>query len=57
MFKNSSAQYQEKKLMKVIKIFLKQKKRSNYMVVNITKISQKMAVYRNRLSIEKNNIE
>ena len=57
MFKNSSAQYQEKKLKKGIKIFLKQKKRSNYMVVNITKISQKMAVYRNRLCIEKNNIE
>ena len=47
----------QKKLMKDIKIFLKKKKRkSNNMVVNVTKISQKMK-NKSLLSIEKNIIE
>ena len=44
----------QKKLMKDIKIFLmKKKKKSNNMVVNITKIFQKME-NKSLLSIEKN---
>ena len=47
----------QKKLMKDIKIFLKKKKRkSNNMVMNVTKISQKMK-NKSLLSIEKNIIE
>ena len=51
MFKTLLAKYyqenkerlQKKKLMKDIKIFLKKKEKKNYnMVVNVTKISQKM---------------
>ena len=50
MFRNLSAKYYQenkeilqKKLLKDIKIFLrKKKKKSNNMVVNITKISQKI---------------
>ena len=47
----------KKKLMKDIKIFLKKKKKkSSKMVMNITKISQKMKKI-DWLSIEKNIIE
>ena len=60
MFKILSAKYYqenkerlEKKLMKVIKIFLKKKKKkSSDMIVNVTKISQKMKNI-SLLSIEK----
>ena len=64
MSKNSSAKYYEenkerlrKKLVKDIKIFLKKKKKkSGNMVVNVTKISQKMK-NKSLLSKEKNIIE
>ena len=64
MSKNLSAKYYQenkerlqKKLVKDIKIFIKkEKKKSNNMVVNVTKISQKMKKI-NWLSIEKNIIE
>ena len=64
MSKHSSTKYYQenkqrlqKMLVKDIKIFLKQKKkRSNNIVENITKISQKMK-NRTLLSIEKNIIE
>ena len=46
----------QKNLVKDIKIFLKKKKKSNKMVVNVRKISQKMK-NRSLLSIEKNIIE
>ena len=47
----------QRKLMKDIKIFLeKKKKKSNNMVVSVTKISQKMKKI-NSLSIGKNIIE
>ena len=47
----------QKKLVKDIKIFLKKKKKKrNNMVVNVTKISQKMK-HKNLLSIEKNITE
>ena len=60
MFKTLSAKYYqenkerlEKKLVKVIKIFLKKKKKkSGDMIVNVTKISQKMKNI-SLLSIEK----
>ena len=60
MSKNLSAKYYQenkeklpKKLVKNIKIFLKKKKKkSDNIVVNVTKISQKMK-NRNLLSIEK----
>ena len=59
----SAKHYQEnkerlqKKLVKDIKIFLKKKKKkSDNMVVNVTKISQEMK-NKNLLSIEKNIIE
>ena len=62
MSKNLSAKYYQenkerlqKKLVKNIKIFLK-KKKSNNMVVNVIKISQKMK-NKSLLSIEKNVIE
>ena len=49
MSKNLSAKYYQenkerlqKKLVKDIKVFLKMKKKSDNMVVNVTKISQKM---------------
>ena len=64
MSKNSSAKYYEenkerlqKKLVKDINIFLKKKKKkSGNMVVNVTKISQKMK-NKSLLSKEKNIIE
>ena len=64
MSENLSAKYYQenkerlqKKLMKDIKIFQKKKKRkSNNMVWNVTKISQKMK-NKSLLSIEKNIIE
>ena len=64
MSKHSSAKYYEenkerlqKKLVKDIKIFLKKKKKkSGNMVVNVTKISQKMK-NKSLLSKEKNIIE
>ena len=64
MSKNLSAKYYQKnkerlqkKLVKDIKNFLKkQKKKSNNMVVNVTKISQKMKKI-NWLSTEKNIIQ
>ena len=64
MSKNLSAKFYQgnkerlqKKLVKDIKIFLKKKKkRSNNVVVNFTKISQKIKKI-NWLSIEKNIIE
>ena len=64
MSKNLSAKYYQdnkerlqKKLVKDIEIFLrKEKKKSDNMVVNITKISQKMK-NNSLLSIEKNIIE
>ena len=46
----------QKKLVKDIKIFLKRKKKRDSMVVNVTKISQKMKKI-NWLSIEKNIME
>ena len=47
----------QKKLVKDIKIFLKmKKKKSNNMVVNVTKISQKMK-NKSLLNIEKNIIK
>ena len=64
MSKNLSAKYyqenkerQQKKLVKTIKIFLeKKKKKSDNMVVNVTKISQKMK-NKSFLTIEKNAIK
>ena len=65
MSKNLSAKYYrenkkkrlQKKLMKDIEIFVKKiKKKSNYMVVNVTKISHKMK-NKSLLSIEINIIE
>ena len=64
MFKNLPGKYYheikkdcKKKLVKDIKIFLKKKnKKSNNMVVNITKISQRRK-NESLLSIEKNIIE
>ena len=64
MSKNLSVKYYQKnkerlqkKLVKDIKIFLKKKKKkSNNMVVNVTKISQKMKKI-NWLSTEKNIIQ
>ena len=64
MFRNLSAKYYQenkeilqKKLLKDIKIFLrKKKKKSNNMVVNVTKISLEMKKI-NWLSIEKSIIE
>ena len=64
MSKNLSAIYYQEnrerlqeKLVKDIKTFLKKKKKkSNNMVVNVTKISQKMK-NKSLLSIEKNIIE
>ena len=64
MSKSLSAKYYhenkeilQKKLVKDIKIFLKKKKKkSNKMVVNVTKISQKMK-NKSLLSIEKNIVE
>ena len=64
MSKNLSAKYYQenkerlqRKIMKDIKIFLKKKKqKSGNMVVNITKISQKMK-NKSLLSIEKNITE
>ena len=64
MSKNLSAKYYQenkerlqKKLLKDIKMFLKKKKKkSDNMVVNVTKISQKMEKV-NWLSIKKNVIE
>ena len=64
MSKNLSGQYYQenkerlrKKLLKDIKIFLnKKKKKSNNMIVNVKKISQKMK-NKSLLSIEKNIIE
>ena len=61
MSKHISAKYYQhnkerlqKKLVKDIKIFLKKKKwKSNNMVINVTKISQKMKK-KSLLSIEKN---
>ena len=44
----------QKKLMKGIKIFLKRIK-SNYMVINVTRISQKIK-NKSSLSVEKKNI-
>ena len=59
MSKNLSAKYYQenkektrKKLVKDIKIFLKKKKKSDKMVMNITKISQKMKI-KSLLSTEK----
>ena len=46
----------QKKLAKDIKIFLQKKKKSDNMVVNVTRISQKMKS-NSLLSIEKNTIE
>ena len=61
MSKNLSARYYQenkerllKKLMKYIKTFLQNKKKSKNMIVNITKISQKMKKI-NWLSIENNH--
>ena len=61
--KNLSAKYYhenkerlQKKLAKDIKIFLQKKKKSDNMVVNVTRISQKMKS-NSLLSIEKNTIE
>ena len=64
MSKNLSAKYYQenkeiiqKNLVKDIKIFLrKKKKKSNNMIVNVTKISQKIK-NKSLLSIEKNIIE
>ena len=64
MFKNLSAKYYQenkerlqKKLAKDFKIFLKKKRRkSNNMVVNVTKISLKMKQI-NLFSIEKSIVE
>ena len=64
MFKNLSAKYYQenkerlqKKLAKDFKIFLKKKRRkSNNMVVNVTKISLKMKKI-NLFSIEKSIVE
>ena len=64
MSKTLSAKYyqqnkerRQKKLVKDIKIFLKKKKKkSGYMVMNITKISQKTK-NKSLLNIEKNIIE
>ena len=64
MSKNLSAKYYQenkeiiqKNLVKDIKIFLrKKKKKSNNMIVNVTKISQKIK-NKSLLSIEKNVIE
>ena len=57
MSKNLSAKFYQGKLVKDIKIFLKKKKkRSTNVVVNFTKISQKIKKI-NWLSIEKNIIE
>ena len=64
MSKNLSAKYYQenkerpqKKLVKNIKIFLKKKKlKSNSMIVNVIKISQKMK-NKSLLSIEKNVTE
>ena len=64
MSKNLSAKYcqenkerPQKKLVKNIKIFLKKKKlKSNSMIVNVIKISQKMK-NKSLLSIEKNVTE
>ena len=61
--KNLSAKYYhenkerlQKRLTKDIKIFLQKKKKSDNMVVNVTRISQKMKS-NSLLSIEKNTIE
>ena len=64
MSKNLPAKYTkedkeilQKKLVKDIKIFLKKRNRkSSNMVVNVTKISQKMKI-KNLFSIERNIIE
>ena len=64
MFKTLSAKYcqknkekLQKRFVKYIKIFLKKKKeKSKNMIVNVTKISQKME-NKSLLSVEKNIIE
>ena len=55
-FEKNKEDYKTKKLVKDIIIFLKKKKKSNNMVVNVTKISQKMK-RKSLLTIEKNIIK